>query len=75
MARLGGTATDSHLAAFRGLETHFKRLGIDLDWVLYSDDEAVVDAFVAGEIDMAKSNASLKDMAWNPPARSVITFD
>ena len=61
MARLGGTATDSHLAAFRGLETHFKRLGIDLDWVLYSDDEAVVDAFVAGEI----------DMAWNGPLNYV----
>jgi phosphonate transport system substrate-binding protein len=61
MVRLGGTATDSHLAAFRGLETHFKRLGIDLDWVLYSDDEAVVDAFVAGEI----------DMAWNGPLNYV----
>ena len=55
MVRLGGTASASHLAAFRGLETHFKGLGIDLDWVLYSNDEAVVEAFVAGEIDLAWS--------------------
>ena len=61
MVRLGGTATASHMAAFRGLETHFKRLGIDLDWVLYSDDQAVVDAFVAGEI----------DLAWNGPLNYV----
>ncbi len=57
MVRLGGTATASHLAAFQGLEAHFKRLGIDFDYVLYSDDTAVVDAFVAGEI----------DLAWNGP--------
>ena len=61
MVRLGGTANASHMAAFQGLETHFKRLGIDLDWVLYSDDEAVVDAFVAGEI----------DLAWNGPLNYV----
>ncbi len=61
MVRLGGTASASHMAAFQGLETHFKRLGIDMDWVLYSDDEAVVDAFVAGEI----------DLAWNGPLNYV----
>ena len=61
MVRLGGTASASHMAAFRGLESHFKRLGIDLDWVLYSDDQAVVDAFVAGEI----------DLAWNGPLNYV----
>ena len=61
MVRLGGTASASHMAAFRGLETHFKRLGIDLDWVLYSDDQSVVDAFVAGEI----------DLAWNGPLNYV----
>ncbi len=61
MVRLGGTASASHMAAFRGLETHFKRLGIDLDWVLYSDDQAVVDAFVAGDI----------DLAWNGPLNYV----
>ena len=57
MVRLGGTATASHMAAFQGIEAHFKRQGIDIDWVMYSDDQAVVDAFVAGEI----------DLAWNGP--------
>ncbi len=61
MVRLGGTATASHMAAFQGIESHFKRLGIDLEWVLYSDDIAVVDAFVAGEI----------DLAWNGPLNYV----
>ena len=61
MVKLGGTATASHMAAFQGIEAHFKRLGIDLEWVLYSDDVAVVDAFVAGEI----------DMAWNGPLNYV----
>ena len=61
MVRMGGTASDSHLAAFQGIEAHFKRLGIDIEWVLYSDDYAVVDAFVAGEI----------DLAWNGPLNYV----
>ena len=61
MVRLGGTATTSHMAAFQGIETHFKRQGIDLEWVLYSDEMAVVDAFVAGDI----------DMAWNGPLNYV----
>jgi phosphonate transport system substrate-binding protein len=57
MVRLGGSATASHLAAFQGLEKHFKKQGIDIDWVLYSDYDAVVEAFVSGEI----------DLAWNGP--------
>ena len=61
MVKLGGSATASHMAAFQGIEAHFKRQGIDLEWVLYSDDMAVVDAFVAGEI----------DMAWNGPLNYV----
>ena len=61
MVKLGGTATTSHMAAFQGIETHFKREGIDLEWVLYSDEMAVVDAFVAGEI----------DLAWNGPLNYV----
>ncbi len=61
MVKLGGTATASHMTAFQGIESHFKSLGIDLEWVLYSDDIAVVDAFVAGEI----------DMAWNGPLNYV----
>ena len=61
MVRMGGSASEGHLAAFQGIEAHFKRLGIDVDWVLYSDDHSVVDAFVAGEI----------DLAWNGPLNYV----
>ena len=61
MIRLGGTASESHLAAFQGIEAHFNQRGIDIEWVLYSDDYAVVDAFVAGEI----------DLAWNGPLNYV----
>ena len=57
MVLLGGSASASHLAAFQGLEAHFKSRGIDLEYVLYSDEYAVVDAFVSGEI----------DLAWNGP--------
>ena len=57
MVRLGGTATIPHLEVFQGLETLFRRRGIELDWVLYSDYDVMVDAFVSGEI----------DLAWNGP--------
>ena len=57
MVRLGGSASGPHLAAFQGLEKLFRARGIDLDWVLFSDYDAMVDAFVAGEI----------DLAWNGP--------
>ena len=57
MVRLGGTATVSHLEVFQGLETLFRRRGIALDWVLYSDYDVMAEAFVAGEI----------DLAWNGP--------
>ena len=53
MVRLGGTATVSHMKVFEGLETLFKRQGIDLEWVLYSDYDIMVDAFVKGESDRA----------------------
>ena len=43
--------------AFEGLVTVFGRRGIELDWVLYSGYDALVDAFVSREI----------DMAWNGP--------
>jgi ABC-type phosphate/phosphonate transport system substrate-binding protein len=45
------------MAAFQGLEAHFRRQGIELDWVLYSSYDSMVDAFVRGEI----------DLAWNGP--------
>ena len=57
MVRLGGTATIPHLEVFQGLETLFRRRGIALDWVLYSDYDVMAEAFVAGEI----------DLAWNGP--------
>ena len=57
MVRLGGTATVSHMEVFQGLEKLFRRKGIDLDWVLYSGYDNMVEAFVKGEI----------DLAWNGP--------
>lgn len=57
MVRLGGTATVSHMEVFQGLEKLFRRRGIDLDWILYSGYDSMVDAFVKGEI----------DLAWNGP--------
>jgi phosphonate transport system substrate-binding protein len=55
--RLGGTASQSHIDAFEALVPIFRRRGIEMDWVLYSDYDPMVAAFVAGEI----------DMAWNGP--------
>ena len=57
MVRLGGTATANHMEVFEGLEKLFRRRGIDLEWVLYSGYDNMVDAFVKGEI----------DLAWNGP--------
>jgi phosphonate transport system substrate-binding protein len=57
MVRLGGAASPAYINVFRGLQTHFRRHGIELDWVLYADYDALVEAFVKGEI----------DLAWNSP--------
>ena len=57
MVRLGGSATASHFEVFQGLGEIFRRRGVDLDWVLYSDYDVMVDAFVKGDI----------DLAWNGP--------
>src|SRR5437870_10829183 len=57
MLRLGGAASPTYISVFRGLKTHFRRYGIELDWVLYSDYDALVEAFVRREI----------DLAWNAP--------
>jgi phosphate/phosphite/phosphonate ABC transporter binding protein len=46
---------------FKGLKQHFQQQGIDLDWVLYSDYDALVEAFVNREI----------DLAWNGPVSYV----
>jgi phosphate/phosphite/phosphonate ABC transporter binding protein len=57
MVRLGGAASPTYISVFRGLQAHFRRHGIELDWVLYSDYDALVEAFVKREI----------DLAWNAP--------
>ena len=57
MVRLGGAASPTYISVFRGLQTHFRRHGIELDWVLYADYDALVEAFVKREI----------DLAWNAP--------
>jgi phosphonate transport system substrate-binding protein len=57
MVRLGATASHSHMVLCQELERIFRRQGIDFDWVLYSGYDAMVDAFVRKEI----------DIAWNGP--------
>src|SRR6516225_8437580 len=57
MVRLGGAASPTYLSTFQGLQAHFRRYGIELDWVLYADYVALVEAFVKREI----------DLAWNAP--------
>ena len=57
MVRLGGAASPAYISVFQGLRAHFLRHGIELDWVLYSDYDALVEAFVRREI----------DLAWNAP--------
>ncbi len=57
MMRLGGVASRAYLVAFPAIQKHFRRQGIELDWVLYSSWDALVDAFVRREV----------DLAWNGP--------
>lgn len=57
MLRLGGTASNSHMVVFQGLQKYLQDRGVDVDWVLYSGYDALVDAFVSREI----------DIAWNGP--------
>ena len=57
MLRLGGVASNTYLVGFPAIQEQFQRHGIDLDWVLYSNWDALVDAFVSREI----------DLAWNGP--------
>ena len=57
MVRLGGAASPTYISVFRGLKAHFRRCDIELDWVLYADYDALVEAFVKREI----------DLAWNAP--------
>lgn len=57
MVRLGGVAFAGYIPIFQGIRNHFLEHDIDLDWVLYRDWDALVDAFVSGEV----------DLAWNGP--------
>lgn len=57
MIRLGGVASKTYLVAFPAIKKHFQKQGIDLDWVLYASWDALVDAFVRREV----------DLAWNGP--------
>jgi phosphonate transport system substrate-binding protein len=57
MLRIGGVASPGHITVFRGLTTHFQQQGLELDWVLYSSYDALVEAFATREI----------DLAWNGP--------
>src|SRR5437660_12247793 len=57
MVRLGGAASPTYISVFRGIQAHFRRHGIELDWVLYADYDALVEAFIKREI----------DLAWNAP--------
>ena len=61
MIRLGATGSLAHLRLCQALETVFSRNGIEYDWVLYSGYDAMVEAFVRGEI----------NLAWNGPLSHV----
>ena len=57
MMRLGGVASRTYLVAFPAIKQHFQKQGLELDWVLYSSWDALVEAFVRREV----------DLAWNGP--------
>ena len=57
MIRLGGVASRTYMVAFPAIQKHFQKHGLELDWVLYSSWDALVDAFVRREV----------DLAWNGP--------
>jgi ABC-type nitrate/sulfonate/bicarbonate transport system substrate-binding protein len=65
MVRLGGAALPTYVGIIRGLQAHFLRHGIELDWVIYSDYDALVEAFARREI----------DLAWNAPLAYVKSND
>ncbi len=58
MIRIGAVAYAPYVVTiFEGIKRHFQGHKIDLDWVLYSNYDALVEAFVAREV----------DLAWNGP--------
>ena len=60
MVRLGGAASPNYVGIFRGLQAHFLRHGIELDWVIYSDYDALV---------LPKSHAIAEHGQQQPPLR------
>src|SRR5262249_48943319 len=52
MLRLGGVASRTYLVAFPAIKQHFQRQGLELDWVLYSSWDALVEAFVRRGVDV-----------------------
>src|SRR5262245_54828278 len=52
MLRLGGVASRTYLVAFPAIQKHFQKQGLELDWVLYSSWDALVEAFVHREADV-----------------------
>jgi phosphate/phosphite/phosphonate ABC transporter binding protein len=58
MLKIGAVAYAPYVVTiFEGIRKHFNRLHMPLDWVLYSNYDALVEAFVRGEV----------DLAWNGP--------
>lgn len=58
MLRIGAVAYAPYVVTiFEGIKRHFHRQGVELDWVLYSNYDALVEAFVSGAI----------ELAWNGP--------
>jgi ABC-type phosphate/phosphonate transport system substrate-binding protein len=58
MLRIGAVAYAPYVVTiFEGIKRHFHRQHIALDWVLYSNYDALVTAFVNGEV----------ELAWNGP--------
>jgi phosphonate transport system substrate-binding protein len=58
MLKIGAVAYAPYVVTvFEGIKKHFTRAKVPLDWVLYSNYDALVEAFVRGEV----------DLAWNGP--------
>jgi phosphonate transport system substrate-binding protein len=58
MLKIGAVAYAPYVVTvFEGIKKHFNHMDVPLDWVLYSNYDALVEAFVRGEV----------DLAWNGP--------
>jgi hypothetical protein len=69
MLRIGAVAYGPYVVTiFEGIKRHFHRQGVELDWVLYSNYDALVDTFVSGEIAICHGTGR-----W-PMSRSVVPW-